>query len=129
MLWNRDFTACHELETFFERQFLYWLICSGRQLYTRSVNTTQEIFFPPSPGGVRGCITDPMYRYVRVYYFIATGGKFTVNGVRVESNACVDERIRDSRRIVIDELVSEMNITNGAETLYCEVVGRWTRSI
>jgi len=70
-----------------------------------------------------------MYRYVRVYYFIATGGKFTVNGVRVESNACVDERIRDSRRIVIDELVSEMNITNGAETLYCEVVGRWTRSI
>jgi hypothetical protein len=32
--------------------------------------------------------------------------------------------IRDSRRIVIDELISEIIIINGAKTHFCEVVGR-----
>jgi len=39
------------------------------------------------------------------------------------SQTHIDERVRDSRRIVIDELISEMYIINGAKTLYCEAVG------
>jgi phosphatidylglycerophosphatase A len=81
-------------------------------------------------GRGRVCITDPMHRYVPVYCLIRQAVNLEVNRVAyVLSQTHVDERLRDSRRIFIDELVSQMNVINGAKTLYCEVVGRWTRSI
>lgn len=44
------------------------------------------------------------------------------------SQTAVDQHMRDSQRIVIDEIESEMNIslTNGVKMFYCEAVGCWT---